>query len=73
MAQLEVLLAGVVVLDELVEGAEVNQALLELLERLKGLAELGQVLHELHLNGAHGGGGTDEDCGGEGFHLGGFL
>ena len=44
-----------------------------LIDRLKGLAELGQELHELHLNGAHGGGGTDEDCGGEGFHLGGFL
>ena len=73
VAELETVVTSIVLLDELVESAEIDQALFELSNRLEGLAEFGQVLHELHLNGAHGAGGTDKDCGSEGFHLGVFL
>ena len=73
VAELETVVTSIVLLDELVESVEVCQALLELLSRLKGLAEFGHVFHELHLHGANGGGGTEEDCGSEGFHLGDFL
>ena len=73
VAELETVVTSIMGLDELVESFEVGQALLELLNRLKGLAEFGHVFHELHLHGANGGGGTEEDCGSEGFHMGDFL
>ena len=69
VAKLETMLSSIVLIDELVESAEVGQAGVELLDRINEFAEFDQVVHKLHRNGLRGGGGTKSGCGSEGFHL----
>ena len=69
VAELETMLSSIVLIDELVESAEVGQAGVELLDRVNDLAEFDQVVHKLHRNGLRGGCGTKGGCGSEGFHL----
>ena len=69
MAESVVVALSVVLLDVLVEGAEVDEALVELLNAAHVLSELGQVLHVLEFHDVEGGNGTEGDSSGESFHL----